>query len=731
MFDLSLEEIFTQNAYDLALKRLKKSSLGLDGLRIDDICATSFYEDLKDEIFHLSYSPQPLKRAFMPKENKDELRKLAIPSLKDKFIQNILVSELSRYFDKGFSNCSYAYRSGKSYTNAIYRARDFLKTYTYAIKSDIKDFFENIDHNFLLEILNNHIKDSRITRLIELWIKNGIFSKFDYLPHQKGVHQGDVLSPLLSNIYLNQMDMFLHSKAIDFVRYADDFVIFSASKDNAEQILAELKAFLSTIKLSINEIKTAIYDQNTEFTFLGVNFKGSNLSISEEKLLSTLKKLSSQAKKPNIKESIENLNSYIFHLKSIKLKLLSLSQQDRLIRHFYETITNLIRKFIKTTDKRTLVDELINLEFPYPITLQLKKSKLLSYYKNAKQPRIKSVEDTLEAKKREYLKNFSHSSLIHITTPFYFLALSQGKFVLKEHGKIKHKFPVNQISQIIINADTSISSSVIKECSKKKIPIDFIDEKTNLSYATLFTSNSSITKTAISQISVVKTKKSLRIAQQFVIGKVRNQINYLKYLNKYHKILDGEIEAMQGILKNFIPASSSSAELMGYEGTSANSYWQAIAKAIDYKFGFCGRITKGATDTVNSALNYAYAILYSKVLKSIVAAGLSPHVSYLHALDEQKPALAFDLIEEFRTFIVDRAIISMINKNEPFDIKDGLLSVDTRRNITKNVNEKLFAYTTFRSEEIKTQDIITKQAYALKHSILENVKYKPFIARFQ
>ncbi|WP_172126949.1 hypothetical protein [Campylobacter sp. RM16192] len=134
MFELSLEDIFTQNAYELALKRLKKTSLGLDGLSIDDICTPSFYEDLKDEIFNFSYSPQPLKRAFIPKENKDELRKLAIPSLKDKFIQNILIFELSRYFDKGFSNCSYAYMSGKSYTNAIYRARDFLKTYTCVIK---------------------------------------------------------------------------------------------------------------------------------------------------------------------------------------------------------------------------------------------------------------------------------------------------------------------------------------------------------------------------------------------------------------------------------------------------------------------------------------------------------------------------------------------------------------------------------------------------------------------
>ena len=106
MFDLSLEDIFTSSAFGYALKRLKHTSLGLDRLSADDICTDSFYAELKDEIFNLSYSPEPLKRAFIPKENKDELRKLAIPSLKDKFAQNILIGELSSYFDKGFSNFS-------------------------------------------------------------------------------------------------------------------------------------------------------------------------------------------------------------------------------------------------------------------------------------------------------------------------------------------------------------------------------------------------------------------------------------------------------------------------------------------------------------------------------------------------------------------------------------------------------------------------------------------------
>lgn len=494
---------------------------------------------------------------------------------------------------------------------------------------------------------------------------------------------------------------------------------------------SRLKDFLKTISLSLNEAKTSIYGKDSEFVFLGVSFKGANLSIGEEKFKRILAKLAGSAKKQAISQSVENLNAYVYHLKAISLKLFSSSQKDRFCLHFGEVVTSLIRRFLKTVDKRTLAEALTNLSFPYELGKTARKAKILTYFKNAKRPAIKSVQNALEAKKREYLKTFSQSSVIHITTPFYFLALSQGKFVLKDKGVIKHKFPINQISQIIINAQISLSSAVIKECAKKKISINFIDEKTNLSYATLISANSAISKTAASQISLLKTKRPLRIAQQFIIGKLKNQINYLKYLGKYHKSLSAEIATMQEILKLRVPGAASVNELLGFKGSAATAYWQGVAKVIDYKFSFSGRVMQGATDVVNFALNYGYAILYSKILKSIAAAGLSPHVSYLHALDEQKPTLAFDLIEEFRAFIVDRAIISMVNKNEPFEIKDGLLSVSTRQNIAKNVNEKLFAYTEYRGEKLKAQDIIDRQAYALKRAVTQNEKYKPFIGRFQ
>lgn len=583
MFDLNLEDIFTKDTFDYALKRLKHTALGLDGLSMDELCTEAFFAELKDEIFTLSYSPQPLKRAFIPKENKDELRKLAIPSLKDKFAQNILISELSGYFDKGFSNRSYAYRSGKSYSNAIFRARDFCLTHDFVLKTDIKDFFENINHEKLLEILRSNIKDTRIIRLIELWIKNGIFERFDYTSHTKGVHQGDVLSPLLSNIYLDQMDKFLERSSIEFVRYADDFVLFFSSREACEQALARLKNFLATINLSLNEAKTSFHDKDSEFTFLGVNFRSHELSIGDDKFTHILSKLTSSSKKPDIAQSVEGINAYISHLKTISLKLFSPAQKDSFCLHFDEVLTNLTRKFLKSIDKHTLAEALSNLNFPFELSHSIKKAKILSYYKNAKRPAVKSVQNALEAKKREYTKSFSQSSVIHITTPFYFLALSQGKFVLKDKGTIKHKFPVAQITQIIINAQISLSSAVIKECAKRKISINFIDEKTNLSYATLFTANSAISKTAASQITLLKTKKSLRIAQQFIIGKLKNQINYLKYLDKYHKSLSSHISSMQEILTSHVPNAQSVSELLGFEGSSTKIIDPKTDKVLFYR----------------------------------------------------------------------------------------------------------------------------------------------------
>lgn len=114
----------------------------------------------------------------------------------------------------------------------------------------------------------------------------------------------------------------------------------------------------------------------------------------------------------------------------------------------------------------------------------------------------------------------------------------------------------------------------------------------------------------------------------------------------------------------------------------------------------------------------------------LVLAGLSLHISFLHALDSNKPTLVFDVIEEFRPYIVDRAIFSMFSKNEKLEIKDGLLTKPTKEKIAKEIYERLAIYTTYRKKSMKLENIIVSQAYELKDAILKNKKYRPFIGRF-
>lgn len=725
MFNQALEEIFTYENLEKSYNKLKNTSLGLDELSLKDIKEQSYLQNIKEQILSNSYTPEPLKEVKIPKNKSGSFRTLAIPSLKDKLVQLCLSYHLNLYFDKLFSNKSYAYRPDKSYKNAIFRARDFLKTYKITLKTDIKDFFDSLDHELLMQILNSHIKDKNIINLLEIWIKNGAFLKHTYDKQKIGVHQGDVLSPLLSNIYLDYMDKYLESKNIDFVRYADDFVVFFNQEKEANAFKNELEIFLESIKLKLNLEKTKICDKNSSFTFLGVYFTGENLSISEKKFQKVLNKLSSNIKiSKNLNELVLNLNSYTIHLKSLNFKLFSESQTSKFENALKQNVSFWLKK--QKLNPNEINESLKKLDF---ISYLSQTNKQNFIYDIKRLSKVTSIDQKLKSKQDEYLKKFSQKSFIHITTPYLFLGISKGKFVLKKEGKVYKSFLAKDLENIIINAPTSLSSAAIKEAVKKKISISFIDERTSLNYANLLNYDKTYTKTHLAQMQIYESKKAQAIAKEIIKAKVKNQLNFLKNSNKYHKNLEKQILNITKIA-NKTKFAKNKEELMGYEGASSANYWQGISQILDSKYEFQARATYKAKDLVNSSLNYAYALLYAEVTYAINQAGLSPSVSYLHSLNEQKPTLVYDLIEEFRTYVVDRLIISMLNKNEPFCIKDGFLSVKTRQNIVKNIQERLFSSSYYKGKNIRIKDIIASQAYLYKRAILEDVKYKAFIGRY-
>ena len=170
---------------------------------------------------------------------------------------------------------------------------------------------------------------------------------------------------------------------------------------------------------------------------------------------------------------------------------------------------------------------------------------------------------------------------------------------------------------------------------------------------------------------------------------------------------------------------------MGYEGEISTLYWQALGHILRDKVTFEGRKTKGAKDLVNASLNYGYALLYARVQNALLKAGLALHISFLHTMQEGKPTLVYDLIEEFRAFVVDRTIISMLNKNEPLKINDkGELHKESCKLIVKNVMERLGVYTKYKKSSKKVETIIQDQAYRLARHVRKEEKYKPFIGKY-
>ncbi|UCN01258.1 CRISPR-associated endonuclease Cas1 [Sulfurimonas sp. SWIR-19] len=743
MFKKPLEYIFLPSVLKEAYTQINKNSCG-----IDEVGFTLFEKELKknieklaDDIVRGKYVPEPLKKIEIDKPNSDEKRPIAISAIKDKIVQKVLYENLHPYYNKQFSDKSYAYRLQKSTMKAINRVTQFLnEKKLHVVKTDIDNFFETIDHEKLLELLAKDIQDKRILKLIALMMEIGSFQKFTYNEHLVGVHQGDILSPLFSNIYLNEMDNFLETQNIAFVRYADDFVMLFNSKNEAYNALKKLQHYLKSLKLKLEKEKTSVVHISEGFVFLGVRFEGRNRLIENERFLKTVSKIHQLAKTGSgFVKYIDELNIYLLSLKNYYLQLITknATQHTLLQNALIESVAYKVylakeSKQVKTKKEfRNFVAQIsFDLLFEDE-TVEDKRELAIAkgIEKYLANKSYKAPGDKIAKKKNQYAKKFSLETTLHIQKHGLMLGISKNKFVLKEYGRVIKRYAFDRVTRVIFEGKGfALSSDVLKKCADNNISVDFIDTKSN-HYASLITYKASLAQNIAKQALVLNSPLRLELAKSFIKGKAKNQINYLKYMNKYHQMLEGKISQMQ---KTFlrIKTASDVDMLMGLEGSISVNYWDALRLLLDVPFE--RRITQGAKDLVNSSLNYGYAILYGQVQHALVHAGLSLNISFLHALDANKPTLTFDMIEEFRTFVVDRVIVAMLNKDEPVKLgNDGLLTKASRKLIAKNIKEKLGSYTMWKKESQKVENIIQKQAYQLAAVVSgKEKKYKPFVGKF-
>ncbi len=270
-----LEQILSPSNLNQAYKRVRsnKGSGGVDKMGVESLkdYLVMNKDQLIQSILDGSYRPNPVRRVEIPKEKGK--RSLGIPTVVDRVIQQAIAQVLTPVYEKQFSSSSYGFRPGRSAHQALNKCRSYITDgYKYAVDMDLEKFFDTVNQSKLIEVLSRTVKDGRVVSLIHKYLNAGVVIRNKFEETSMGVPQGGPLSPLLSNVMLNELDKELEKRGHPFVRYADDLVIFCKSKRSAERTLANIVPYIENrLFLKVNREKTTTaYIQGIKF--LGYSF---------------------------------------------------------------------------------------------------------------------------------------------------------------------------------------------------------------------------------------------------------------------------------------------------------------------------------------------------------------------------------------------------------------------------------------------------------------------------
>lgn len=251
----------------------KSGAPGCDGVRVQDFQRkeTSNILSLSAEILSARYQPSPLRQTFIPKSTPGKWRRLSIPTVKDRIVQQAAHHLLQKIYDKSFAPCSFAYRPGRSINEAVARVRQGITSgLPWAVRGDIRGCFDEIDRDILSVLLKNIIPDQQFLSLINKSIRAPVINKGYVKNLSKGIPQGSPLSPFLSNLYLHQFDVPMLSAGIFIIRFADDWIALAPDFVTAERILIKAMNAFTRLHISLNREKSGILNlSHTSTIFLG------------------------------------------------------------------------------------------------------------------------------------------------------------------------------------------------------------------------------------------------------------------------------------------------------------------------------------------------------------------------------------------------------------------------------------------------------------------------------
>lgn len=322
--DTLLNELLSDDNLKIAKQRVKKNkgASGIDGMEVKELdeYLSKHLDEIKEQIRNKKYSPKPVKRVEIPKPD-GGVRNLGVPTVVDRFVQQAIAQVLTPIYEPKFSESSYGFRPNRCCEMAILKALEFMNDgYQWVVDIDLEKFFDNVNHDKMISLIMKDVKCGEIVSLINKFLKSGIMIDDEYKESVIGTPQGGNLSPLLSNIMLDQLDKELETRGLRFTRYADDCIILVGSSKAADRVMKNVSIFIeSKLGLKVNMTKSKVSKPN-DIKYLGFGFfmdendglwKAKPHAKSVEKLKLKLKRLTSRRWSISLDERLEKIKKTI------------------------------------------------------------------------------------------------------------------------------------------------------------------------------------------------------------------------------------------------------------------------------------------------------------------------------------------------------------------------------------------------------------------------------------
>lgn len=690
-----IEQFLSSTNFQLAWEQVASNQgcAGVDGETISHFAQQeqTYLQYLREALQKGTYRPLPLRQLFIPKSD-GGWRNLAVPTVRDRVIQQALLQVLHPVMERGFSSSSFAYRPGRGHHQAVRQVaiwRD--RGYEWVLDGDIIQYFDSVQHPRLLAEFAERLNHSAFIELIEEWLSVGVLTQQGLVFPQKGLPQGAVISPILANIYLDDFDKLLSQSDLKLVRYADDFLVLSRSQKRLVQATEDIQQMLTSIGLQLHPKKTHITNFDRGFRFLGQAFTG-DLVVPVN-----------SPKNEKIPQKAKNLAWHLVH----------------------EEKTNQ-----PTTLQRALVEALKVAEQPIPPPLFV----VLGY--------AVRLENSVVITSKEEIWH-PNMATIYLVEQGTTLRKKQGRFVFQAPKETEIEVPIREVERILVFGNIQLTTTVISSCLEAQIPVIFLTQLGEYKGQLWCAENADLVLETAQFDRRQDMRFQFQVAQELVRGKLWNSKQLLLRLNRKRRSPE-VAEAVEGITADLAALDEPTKvtnidQIRGYEGIGAARYFSALGQLI-VSPGFCltERVFHPPTNPMNSLLSFGYSQLLNNVFSLLLAEGLNPYLGNLHRAERQEAYLAFDLMEEFRSPIVDTLVMKLVNQKifKPTDFnwptaEGGIYLTDSARRVfLKHFEERMSLKLTHPDikEPVSYRRIIQLQVQRYKRCLLnDDLSYKSFL----